>query len=432
MPKKVRAKIGRQPRRRSSAAVGPGGQEAETLPPDEEAETRAWESAAGVPVEEHTEARAAARLRAYAVLAWEDDYEPMFMLEAELNGAVAEAERYESSYRARQVRGGDENARRRSVKRISADLERLRRERNVHYVPFSQAVKGAVFLIDQVKSATWDAERRARRVVKREYAHDLLQAMVDVRPPPPEPANDDVDFFVFDQTYASAGGGHGAGSTHANPVGRIDDKGERIKTQRETYIISFDVHIGTRELQLSDAARDLIGRRGPYTEDFARVLPVLAPQRCDRFMDDLIKDACARLRELEPVCSTRARERLSPARSSALSFSAPQESGASGSVRDFMLAILGRRDVDVGGPARLTDLPPLMRTDTAKLEDGVKILNHYVKWRGRKALIQVAIGDGQSVLMLSYLKRHWPDTYKHVLIMNGHFHSCAAARAPAA
>ena len=86
------------------------------------------------------------------------------------------------------MRGGDENARRRSVKRVSADLERLRRERNMHYIPFSQAVKGAVFLIDQVKNVTWDAERMARRVVGRDYAHDLLQAMIDVRPPPPEPA----------------------------------------------------------------------------------------------------------------------------------------------------------------------------------------------------------------------------------------------------
>ena len=30
---------------------------------------------------------------------------------------------------------------------------------------------------------------------------------------------------------------------------------------------------------------------------------------------------------------------------------------------------------------------------------------------------------GQSCITGSYLKRYWPDNYKHILITNGHFHS---------
>ena len=34
-----------------------------------------------------------------------------------------------------------------------------------------------------------------------------------------------------------------------------------------------------------------------------------------------------------------------------------------------------------------------------------------------------SIGDGQSVLLTSYLKRHWPELYKQVIDLNGGWHS---------
>ena len=60
-------------------------------------------------------------------------------------------------------------------------------------------------------------------------------------------------------------------------------------------INAFDLHVTVSDCRLSDAARDLISRKGPYTQDFARILPVLAPARAETFMDELLGKACASL-----------------------------------------------------------------------------------------------------------------------------------------
>lgn len=93
---------------------------------------------------------------------------------------------------------------------------------------------------------------------------------------------------MCDQTYATAGRGHGAGSSYSNAVGRLDDKGNAVRVQREVYVNTIDVHVQARDCHLSAAGRAVIERRGAYTGDFMRVLPVLAPARSEAFMDDLL------------------------------------------------------------------------------------------------------------------------------------------------
>ena len=72
-------------------------------------------------------------------------------------------------------------------------------------------------------------------------------------------------------------------------------------------------------------------------------------------------------------------------------------------------------------------MPPLMKTNTASLPDGVKIMGHHRRYKDRKqqprGIIEASVGDGQSVLLMSYLKRHWPEVYKYLLVLNGGFHS---------
>ena len=67
-----------------------------------------------------------------------------------------------------------------------------------------------------------------------------------------------------------------------------------------------------------------------------------------------------------------------------------------------------------------------MRTNTASLPDGVKICAHYRHFKddtGKpRGIVRGKLGDGQSALLLSYLKRRWPDIYKEVLILCGGFH----------
>ena len=96
---------------------------------------------------------AAARLENYAMLGWAHNYERLFLLEAEANSAHEYVGEYVSNYRQRQIAAGGTTAARavdRSSMRISHDFERLRRERCMHHIPFSQVVKGASMLVDQV------------------------------------------------------------------------------------------------------------------------------------------------------------------------------------------------------------------------------------------------------------------------------------------
>ena len=247
---------------------------------------------------------AEARLEFYAKLAWLPDYTDVYLMEAEINGAHADVEEHCSEYRRLQVAAGDDDARRKSMLRISQDKERQLREQDRRYVGFSQAIKSAMFVIDQVPTKTWDKEVKDKKVPGRTYGKSLLEKMVDVRPDPPEPTNPDVSFYVFDQVNTMAGGGRGHGSKKFGGIGRFDKDGNRVEVQRETYINSFDVFVPAADCQLSDAARDVIERRGPYTQDFVRVLPVLAPQRAETFMDELLVAACASLRprtEVRPL-----------------------------------------------------------------------------------------------------------------------------------
>ena len=95
-------------------------------------------------------------------------------------------------------------------------------------------------------------------------------------------------------------------------------------------------------------------------------------------------------------------------------------------VKEAIQSILGRKPHQ-GCPIRMEDLPPLMRTNTASLADGVKIIGHYGRYRDRKGRprgkVRGSLGDGQSVLLMSYLKRHWPETYKEILVLGGGFHA---------
>ena len=92
------------------------------------------------------------RLELYAMLGWSHCYARLFQLEAQANGAHEAVGEYMSTYRERQLRAGGAAAARvldDSAVRISHDFERMARERCMHYIPFSQAVKAVSMLVDQ-------------------------------------------------------------------------------------------------------------------------------------------------------------------------------------------------------------------------------------------------------------------------------------------
>ena len=89
----------------------------------------------------------------------------------------------------------------------------------------------------------------------------------------------------------------------------------------------------------------------------------------------------------------------------------------------IMAKIIGRRNIDVGGPDYMTDLSPLLDCNTNSYRDISRIVRHMHNHYGLIPLILRITGDGQTIQFLGYLKRRYPDLFKHVLISNGNWHS---------
>jgi len=91
---------------------------------------------------------------------------------------------------------------------------------------------------------------------------------------------------------------------------------------------------------------------------------------------------------------------------------------------EIMQQLLGRPDTDPGGPTPYTILPTCRRCDTKSYVDGFRALDHLLTHVG-PTLVRRVGGDGQWVLLGSYLKRRFPHKFKNVLLDSGDFHTFA-------
>ena len=348
-----------------------------------------------------TRISAAERLQLYARLLWLTDYRQIFSLESALNAPLLQ--QLTTTFTAAHTRrlmssrteAGLEAAR--SVEdRLRDCIGFLERSRSRLHVPISQAAKAVAFLASGVQKPIWVAERKARRVVGRQYAIDLLQEMVLCRPPPPfeTHACATLSSIIFDQTYAKAAAGTGA--SKYNAIQTVDANGEPLNVERMVYINGQFVPAARADVPLSPAAIARIAQTGPYTQDFGRVLVHLQPDRLDGVMDSYVRRAVSLLAGQPPA-----------------------------STRVAMARLLSRPNDNPGAATYVTFMPPLLWVNTAKYTDMMRIVQWCVAFLKCTPLILHLIGDGQSVLRLRDLKRAHPDRYKHVIIGNGHMHSGA-------
>ena len=98
---------------------------------------------------------------------------------------------------------------------------------------------------------------------------------------------------------------------------------------------------------------------------------------------------------------------------------------ASLSIRQIGTALFGRRAVDPGGPSEFDILEPLLNTNTVSYQDSTKIARHLASHSGPEAVVDVAIGDGQSVILKKNMKKRWPRLFARWLIGVGGFHEHA-------
>ena len=95
------------------------------------------------------------------------------------------------------------------------------------------------------------------------------------------------------------------------------------------------------------------------------------------------------------------------------------------SLRALAHSLFGRRPVDPGGPSEFDILEPLMKCNTMSYDDSVKIEAHLAGHSGAERVVDIALGDGQSVILLKNMKRRWPRQYARWVIAVGGFHEHA-------
>jgi hypothetical protein len=342
------------------------------------------------------------RRQIYARLLWLGmQYWMIFALEASANAPLMDSltSAFTSAHTQRTMRldtSAGIAARQAVQTRLGDCIGFLERARNRLYVPISQVAKAIVYIASGVTTAVWVAERKARRVVGRQYAIDVLREMADCRPPPPF---EELPLWLicsigFDQTYAKASAGTGT-STY-NPIQTVDASGARQDRERMVYINGQFFPVPRSALSLNDDAIARIRATGPYTQDFRRIIPLLQPYRLDGVMDGLLRRTAGLLAGQPPA-----------------------------STRSAMQRLLSRPNDDPGGATYLTFMPPLPNVNTCSYVDMIAIIAWCIHFLSLTPLILYLIGDGQSVLRLRDLKRLHPERYKHVLIGNGPFHSGA-------
>lgn len=95
------------------------------------------------------------------------------------------------------------------------------------------------------------------------------------------------------------------------------------------------------------------------------------------------------------------------------------------SLRAIAAALFDRGRVDPGGPSTFDILEPLMDCNTMSYADGSKIMRHLESHSPALRVVNLAIGDGQSVILLKNMKVRWPSLHAHWLIGVGGFHEHA-------
>ena len=181
------------------------------------------------------------RRQLFARLLWLEDYMLVFAAEAATNRDLLQSLTLTyTSVHTRRLMQRDTSeglhAAQAVERRLTDCIGSLERSRNFKHVPISQAAKAIAFLCSGVAKPVWEAERKARRVVGREYAIQLLNEMAICRPPPPfeEQERTIICSIGFDQTYAKAGAGTGA--SKYNGIQTVDANGEASNVERMVYI----------------------------------------------------------------------------------------------------------------------------------------------------------------------------------------------------
>ena len=343
---------------------------------------------------------------------WATDYEQLFNIEIERNrqlqssigtsGLTGQQQQLSSRY-ARRLSGHAREAwehkqliRERDQLAIALHASNMR-----HWSPSLVARSIAYFTL----TTSWQhqVESGQRRLASRPTTLKVLRLMRDCCPRPAWEEGLHVAVYGFDQTYEWVGM---AKRGRRQAVEHVDSTGMPMAITHEVYVNSIKVSLPSSFGTLSEADLQAIksNHGSPYTEDYNLLYDFLRPQAVSGYLREFADDALA------SVASAAATSNRKPA---LLTLS------------EIAYALFGRRAVDPGGPSEFEILEALMRCDTKSYADGVKILNHLGSQSAASTVVDVAWGDGQSVILLKNVKKKWPRVYARWLIGVGGFHEHA-------
>ena len=241
----------------------------------------------------------------------------------------------------------------------------------------------------------WCAQVHRDTVVK------VLDAMLEVEPPPPWPTNPHIFIFGLDQcnhwqVAVNSKKGHFRGAE------RLNSQGMPIHIRNETVVNLAQRHVPfTRGMLTLDEVK-LIREKGPYTEDYSNVLAALEPATVKKQLWDgmeemleLVQDAFEDSQNGLPACA--AEKRIS---------------------KDLLA-----RPRHPHGKTPIHIPPSIPNCDTKAFKDVFKFVPYMVSYCLLSMICLIVHADGQTVEILRASKRRWPHEYKPIVIAQGYFHA---------
>jgi hypothetical protein len=288
----------------------------------------------------------------------------------------------------------------RAVKRARGAMAQLGRVSNNRNWTFSIVARSLSYFNQRVPVRVWRDEQEDRRIASRSHCILLLKEMHRLEPRPQWLPHEHVFVLAADQTYCWQGCKKRGGRRHG--AERVDATGMPVRIRSEVYVNSLCAPVPFALCDFTAAELALVQQHGPYTGDFAAILPELNPVKVRHHLLQFE-------RELGSLVLTRARDDGIPVQQLPL-----------GSI---MHALLARPDIDPGGPTFFDWLPPLKRCDTKSHQDMRRIIAHGWEHCGLPSpAVQVLYGDGQTVMRARDAKRRWPWQNRGVLVAVGNFH----------
>ena len=332
-----------------------------------------------------------------ARLLWLNDYWPVFLLTLEQFSDVSQP----MAAIVMQLRGRSRGeVDRGTVLRLVASVASLvQGEESKRTLPFPLVAKSISFLMQRVPQRVWRVERKLRQLLSVGVLRSVLPLMVLCKPPPPWEICPFVSFCYVDQTYRQKGL-----LSNRERVEYIDHSNLPLRIEREVVLNAASFPCPSVLFpQLDAAARAEIAADGVYRQPFTQVQMYLLEPAIRTNLSEFATYSLASIRQL--------------ARGRNINIQALSQ-------EELLRELLGRPNSDPGGASHYNILPTCRKCDTKSYMDGFRMWDHVITHMG-PALVRRFGGDGQLVLLGSYLKRTFPERFKSMLIDSGDFHAFA-------